>query len=232
MTDPALRLVLFDCDGTLVDSQHAIVHAMETAFTRVGLALPPSSKVRAVIGLPLREAIARLIPPGSEHLTDPATDRYKEAFHALRQRPDHDEPLFPGIRGAIERIAATGALLGIVTGKARRGLLATLGRHDLLDRFVTLHTADDGPGKPAPDMVLRALDATGVAAASTVVIGDTTFDMEMAGNARVGAIGVAWGYHPPARLKAAGAGVIVAMAAELPAAVDRVIAAGTDAARL
>ncbi|MGE0725326.1 MAG: HAD-IA family hydrolase [Alphaproteobacteria bacterium] len=227
----SIRLVLFDCDGTLVDSQHAIVHAMESAFAAVGLPPPPALRVRGVIGLPLREAIARLLPAGGEALADPATARYKEAFYALRQRPDHDEPLFPGIGAALDALDAAGALLGIVTGKARRGLLATLDRHGLGGRFVTLHTADDGPGKPAPDMVFRAIGAVGAGTGATVVIGDTTFDIEMARNAAVRSIGVGWGYHPPARLRAAGADALVAMASEIPAAVERLLAAGADAAR-
>ncbi|MCC7271315.1 MAG: HAD-IA family hydrolase [Alphaproteobacteria bacterium] len=217
-------LVLFDCDGTLVDSQHAIVHAMGEAFAGVGLAPPAATAVRMVIGLSLREAVLRLLPAGCEREADAATARYKDCFLALRRRPDHDEPLFPGVREAIDAIDRSGALLGIVTGKARRGLLATLERHGLTDRFVTLHTADDGPGKPAPDMVLAAIARIGGRARSTVVVGDTTFDMEMAAAAGAQAIGVAWGYHSPAVLRARGAARIVTAAAELPAAVGRLLA--------
>lgn len=229
MAPKTLRLVLFDCDGTLVDSQHAIVEAMAAAFAHVGLSAPPADAVRAVIGLPLLESVRRLLPEEAVAHAGACTARYKETFHRLRQKPDHEEPLFPGIAAAIDRIAADGALLGIVTGKARRGLLATLERHGMRDRFVTLHTADDGPGKPAPDMVLDAMSRTGADPCSTVVIGDTTFDIEMARNARVRSIGVAWGYHSPLLLRQVGADRLATLAAELPCLVTNLTDGEVDA---
>ncbi len=232
MVSKTVRLVLFDCDGTLVDSQHAIVEAMEAAFAHVGLPAPAASAVRAVIGLPLGESVRRLLPQGSTLHADACTAHYRSIFHTLRQQPGHDEPLFPGIRAAIDRIEADGALLGIVTGKARRGLLATLERHGLADRFATLHTADDGPGKPAPDMVLTAMSRMGADPHSTVVVGDTTFDIEMAGNAGVHSIGVAWGYHSPLVLKKVGAQRIATMAAELPRLVAGLVDGERDASLL
>lgn len=232
MVPKSVSLVLFDCDGTLVDSEHAIVEAMAAAFACVGLPAPSAAQVRAVIGLPLTESVCRLLPEEALSQADACTARYRAAVLALRQRPDHDEPLYPGIRAAIERIAAGGALLGIVTGKARRGLLATLERHGLRDCFTTLHTADDGPGKPAPDMVLDAMSRTGADPCATVVIGDTTFDIEMARNACVRSIGVAWGYHSPLVLKRVGADRIATMAMELPRLVAGLLQGTGDAPRL
>jgi phosphoglycolate phosphatase len=99
--------------------------------------------------------------------------------------------------------------LAVATGKSRRGLDATLARHGLEGRFMALKTADDGPGKPNPHMLLDAMAETGVTPDSTVMIGDTVFDIEMASNAQVRSIGVSWGYHDPDELRAAGAAGVI-----------------------
>jgi phosphoglycolate phosphatase len=164
----------------------------------------------------LEQALRHLLPAASDETAAAAAAAFRAAYTAVRAGPDGGEPLFPGIAAALDRIEATGALLGVVTGMARRPLVDLLGRHGLAGRFVTLQSADDGRGKPAPDMVLRAIAAVGADAASTIVVGDTTFDVEMARNARVPAIGVAWGHHSPLLLKRAGADRIATMPAELP----------------
>lgn len=220
-----MRLVLFDCDGTLVDGQHAIVEAMAAAFVHAGLPAPSAAAVRDVLGLSLNEAVERLLPPATPAGEAAAAMlQCRGTFDAMCRGPAPEEPLFPGIREAVDAIAATGALLGIVTGKGRRDLLATLDRQGLRDRFITLHSADDGPGKPAPDMVLDAICRTGADAGSTIVIGDTTFDIEMARNAGVRSVGVAWGNHSPVALKRAGADRIAATPADLPRLVGEMLA--------
>ncbi len=220
-----LRLVIFDCDGTLVDSQHAIVGAMTAGFVAEGLAAPPPALVRRVVGLPLVEAVAALAPdlPAVRH--ERIAEAYKDAHLAGRVAGASIEPLFEGIRGALDTLDAAGHLLGVATGKGSRGLRHTLDLHGLAGRFVTLQTSDLCPGKPRPDMVLRALAETGVAAADAVVVGDTSFDMLMAGNAGVAAVGVTWGYHPPDELTATGAHCLVDRPDEIPAAVARVLGA-------
>ncbi len=190
-----IRFVVFDCDGTLVDSQHAIVEAMRISFRETGLVEPDASSVRHVVGLTLEDAIARLLPRALPELHRQVAAAYRGAFQTLRSRPDHREPLFGGIREVIDALTDAGVPLGVATGKSRRGLIATLDRHGLGGKFVTLQTVDDNPGKPAPDMLRRAMADAGANPGQTVMVGDTIYDIEMARNAGTAVIGVAWGYH-------------------------------------
>jgi phosphoglycolate phosphatase len=215
------RLILFDCDGTLVDSQGPILTTMAQAFLEFGLKAPPAGAVRRVIGLMLSKAIAELAPALSSADHDRLVKNYKAIYASARTEPGHDEPLYPGVVPVLDRLRADGFLLGVATGKARRGLDATLALHGLADRFVTLQTSDNNPSKPHPGMVLKAMEATGAEPGATLVVGDTSFDMNMARNAGVMAVGVSWGYHPPEELSAAGAvAVIRDFAALLPFAAD------------
>jgi phosphoglycolate phosphatase len=221
----ALRLAVFDLDGTLVDSQHMIAAAMAAAFAGLGLAPPEVAAVRRVVGLSLGTAVARLAPGlgGAGQLELEA--RYKDAFAALRHAGEVVEAPFDGAFAALDTLEQAGWLLGIATGKSVLGLAATLERFGLTGRFVTLQTADTNPGKPAPQMLHRAMEQAGVGPAATVMIGDTSFDMEMAGNAWVAALGVDWGYHEGAELMAAGAARVVGRFADLPGAVDALVPA-------
>lgn len=219
----AVRLVVFDCDGTIVDGQHAICAAMCEAFRINRLEEPTAQAVRRVVGLPLGEAIARLALVADAALIEILSKSYKESFFRLRQRPDHHEPLFPGVADTLELLNESGFVLGIATGKSRKGLLATLDRHGLSSYFSVLKSSDDGPGKPDPHMLIYAMSDTGAAPGSTVMIGDTVFDVEMARSAKVPAIGVGWGYHEGAELKAAGAAAVVERFDELPSLVERFI---------
>jgi phosphoglycolate phosphatase len=214
MAEP--RLILFDCDGTLVDSQHVIFAAMTHAYDAHGLPCPEIDVVRRVVGLGLVEAIEALAPElgREEHVT--LAQAYKSAFGLLRQDPRHREPLFPGVRETLVSLAEAGFLLGVATGKSRKGLASTLRLHGLGDVFVTLQTADDAPGKPHPGMIENALRATGAARADTVMVGDTVFDIRMARNARVHPLGVSWGYHDVAELTEAGALHVLDAYAALP----------------
>ena len=224
MTGPlAIRLAVFDCDGTLVDSQHSIVAAMHAASAAHRLEEPSAERVRRVVGLHLLEAIRVLWPTCAEDTLGRIQESYIAAFQNLRARGLVNDPLYPGAREAIERLDTSGWRLGVATGKSHRGLMATLDRHAMTDRFVTLQTADRAAGKPHPEMLRKAMAEAGAEAVATVMIGDTTFDMEMARAARTRAVGVAWGYHEADELKAAGAEIIVADFAELPAALDALL---------
>jgi phosphoglycolate phosphatase len=214
----SLKLVIFDCDGTLVDSQHMIAAAMQRAYADHDLLLPPHERIVSIIGLSLEQAFARLGEGIPKFPVATLVERYKAAFFALRQSGEHAEPLFPGARETVDILAQRpDVLLGIATGKSQRGVAAVLARHGLADRFHVIKTADDAPSKPHPGMVIDAMGEAGVAPADTVLVGDTVFDMEMARAAGVRAIGVAWGYHPVEALRAAGAqGVIEDFPALIP----------------
>lgn len=199
------RLAVFDCDGTLVDGQASICEAMEAAFAEAGLAPPDRHAVRRIVGLSLPQAVRRLVPdclPETEAL---AVDAYKRAYRTAREEGRIAEPLFDGIAELIERLHGAGWLLGVATGKSDKGLAHCLAAHGLTHRFATLQTADRHPSKPHPAMMEAALGETLADPARTVMIGDTAFDMGLAVNSGVRAIGVAWGYHEAAELIAAGA---------------------------
>lgn len=216
-----MKLVLFDCDGTLVDSQHVIVAAMGRAFARAELAMPPREAVLGIVGLSLVEAMQRLGEDDPRFPAERLADLYREAFRELRTEPDFSEPMFPGMRALVDTLAARDdVLLGIATGKSQRGVAAVLAHHGLEGRFVTIQTADDAPSKPHPAMVLQAMAATGAAPMDTVLIGDTSFDMVMARAAAARAIGVSWGYHAPDLLTQSGAERLANDADELRQAID------------
>lgn len=220
-----LRFAVFDVDGTLADSQHNIVAAMEEAFAALSLDPPPAEAVRAIIGLSLPMAVARLLAPQDPQsidsaLVDRLSQAYRDAFFARRSRPDFDEPLFPGARPVLEGLRDSGVLLGLATGKSARGVLVFLERHDLAGLIDVWRSADDGPGKPDPWMLRSAMDALGCAPAETVMIGDTTYDMDMARGAGAGALGVSWGSHRPDQLRAAGARAIADRMTDIPALLE------------
>jgi phosphoglycolate phosphatase len=209
--DPAPRLIIFDVDGTLIDSQDYILAAMRRAFVTAGLPVPADAATLGIVGLSLPQAMEVLLPG----LDGPGRDRlvqlYKDSFHALRAETggEAQSPFYPGARDALERLGRAGYLLSVATGKARRGLDHMLDSHGLRPLFVGTQCADDAPSKPHPGMVLNCLAATGVAAHCAVVVGDTEYDMAMARAAGARAVGVGWGYHSRARLLRGGAEVIV-----------------------
>jgi phosphoglycolate phosphatase len=211
------RLCIFDCDGTLVDSQHEIIAAMQQAFVDSGLAEPTAEAIRHIVGLSLRDAVLALLPPTATVTVSEVAAAYVAALAAVRGPAGPMQPLYPGVREALEGLEADGWILGIATGKSRAGLLITLAEHDLTDRFATLQTADVVAGKPSPDMVLNAVAETGARMSETVMVGDTVYDVLMARSAGAAAIGVGWGYHPRAALTAAGASHIVDSFADLVA---------------
>lgn len=209
------RLVIFDCDGTLVDSQVAICTAMESAFAAAGLPPPDRNRVRRIVGLSLPQALALLAPDATEDERLRVLEAYKASFRSARSEGVLEEPLYPGLDALLRRLSAGGSALGVATGKSDRGLIACLTRHGVRNLFVTLQTADRHPSKPHPAMLEAALFEAGIGADEAVMVGDTVFDIDMARAAGVRAVGVAWGYHEPAELLEAGACGVAESAEEL-----------------
>ncbi|MGR3490433.1 MAG: HAD-IA family hydrolase [Shimia sp.] len=214
-----LSLVLWDVDGTLVDSQAHIVGAMEQAFAVQGLAAPARQDILGIVGLSLPEAMARLAP-GAD--TARLVADYKQAFQDLRSVLGRDgAPLYPGIRAVLDGLnVREDVVQGVATGKSRRGLDHVIELHELGRMFVTRQDADGHPSKPHPSMGLTAMAEAG--AEQGVMIGDTTFDMEMGRAAGLRTIGVAWGYHPVAAL-APFADEIATEVAQLPDLIEKAL---------
>ena len=218
------KLILFDCDGTLVDSQHMIVATMTEAFVKLGHAPPDKAGVLSIIGLSLPEAIGRLDPGLDAVTVGLVADAYRDTYQAMKFRLAETAPLYPGALDALRTLAARDdILLGVVTGKSRRGLDAILETHGLTSLFAVLRTADDGPSKPHPFMVVDAVAALGGDVSRAVVIGDTGFDMLMARAAGAFALGVTWGYNGRDELTQAGAQVLANSFSEVPALVTELL---------
>lgn len=209
------RLAVFDCDGTLVDGQAAVCTAMDAAFAAQGLPLPDRHLVRRSVGLSLPQAVRSLLPEADEDLRQAIDLAYRHAFRAAREAGQLVEPLYAGVRELLDALRDAGWLLGVATGKSDRGLEHCLATHGLSQHFITLQTADRHPSKPHPAMLEAALFEAGAGPDAAVMIGDMAFDMAMAVNAGVRALGVDWGYHTPAELTAAGAAAVARNPAEL-----------------
>ncbi len=210
-----MKLAVFDCDGTLVDGQADVLWAMARAFERAKLPAPNPDIVRRLVGLSLPVAIRELAPALEEAQRREVTEFYKSSFRARREEGLLNEPLYDGIAELLHALHDGGWQLAVATGKSDRGLTTCLAAHGLSDLFISLQTADRHPSKPHPAMLEAALFEAGVQPEEAVMIGDTSFDMQMAVAARVRGIGVAWGYHPPEDLLATGADVVVRNIAHL-----------------
>jgi phosphoglycolate phosphatase len=209
------RLAIFDCDGTLVDSGATIVRAVAETFDAHGLPVPPPRECRRVIGLSLSEAIGTLVPDASGAEQALLIDTYKSKFFQARLEGRVEEPLFDGIAELLDALEADGWLLAVATGKSDRGLGHCLDCHGWSTRFVSLQTGDRHPSKPHPSMVLLAMADARAAPETTIVIGDTTYDMGMAAAAGTAGIGAGWGYHDEGELLAAGAFAVAMEPAEV-----------------
>ena len=185
------RLLAFDWDGTLADSTALIARALQQACRDLGLAVPDDDAARHVIGLGHADAIRHLAPSLEPGLHARFSERY--GVHYLAG--DAEIPLFEGVREMLAELVERGFLLGIATGKSRRGLARSLAQHGLAHHFAAFRCADEGFPKPHPDMLLALMDRCGTEASETLMIGDTTHDLELARNAGASAIAVTYGAH-------------------------------------
>ena len=206
----SVKLFIFDCDGTIVDSQHTIVEGMDHAFAANDMESPGANATRSIIGLSLEPAVDKLRPGLSASKRDAVVASYKDYVISKRAGGEAEEHLYDGAKEVIETLAGEDRyLLGIATGKAYRGVVHLFDCYGWHDHFVTVQTADRAPSKPHPGMIHQAMNETGIDAANTVMIGDTSYDMQMAKSAGVTGVGVTWGYHSPAVLKETGANHLV-----------------------
>jgi phosphoglycolate phosphatase len=197
---------------------------MTTTFEAAGLTPPTTTQSRRVIGLSLPVAIARLLGTEVTPLAEKLADDYRSRYRASLVQAEGREGLFPGAREALDFLASwPDTLLGIATGKGLHGVHRLTQLHGIAGHFVTLQTPDHNPSKPHPGMMLRGMAETGAEARDTVIIGDTTFDIEMGKAAGTKAIGVTWGHHDPHELLAAGADILVETYADLPLAIKKVL---------
>lgn len=200
------KLVIFDCDGTLVDSQHMIISAMHATYEKLKLEPEDDLRIRATVGLSPLETMAALRPDDTVDFHHMMALTFKQTFYESRiSNMAGPDPLYPGTRDVLVRLQDEGYLLGVATGNSNRGLARVIDEHNLDGFFVTLQTADNHPSKPHPSMIHTAIADAGSHESLTVMVGDTSFDMRMARAAGCHALGVNWGYHSEDELRMGGA---------------------------
>jgi len=212
MMESSIRFVVFDWDGTLMDSEAQIVYCLHASIADLSLEPLTDDTVKNVIGLGLHEAIDMLVP-GRDHAFHQAfVEAYRKHWFA-----HEGSSLFAGAREALEVIKASGLKIGIATGKARRGLRRVLDQTGLSDCFDATRCADETPSKPHPQMLLELMQELGVHPHQTLMVGDTEYDMEMATNAGAGKVAVRSGVHSEERLNRHAPLVCLDRVTELPA---------------
>jgi phosphoglycolate phosphatase len=210
----AYRLVVFDWDGTLIDSIGSIVACTQAALLDAGVEPPPLPVLRGSIGLGLTDSVERVFPGATTIARELILDRYRhhwvETWHAR-----HDP--FPAARATLAALAEAGTLLAVATAKSRRGLVRDFERTGLGPLFHASRTLDECPPKPAPGMLLELMDELGARPAETLMVGDTRWDLEMARNAGVDGVGVLCGAQPEDELRGCPQLACLAHVGELPA---------------
>ncbi len=207
-------LIIFDVDGTLVDSQNLIYAAQCATFEAHGLPLPSREKVLSLVGLSLTPTFEALV--GKDGPVAELDATYRKLFNQVLSDPAHHEPLFPAVTETLKSLAARpDVTLGVATGKSVRGIMRVMEQHGWTDLFSTIQTADTHPSKPHPSMLEAAVSETGIDKSRSFFVGDTSYDMSMAVSAGITGIGVDWGYHPVASLREAGASRIISAMEDL-----------------
>lgn len=213
------ELVIFDWDGTLIDSSDLIVESVQAAIEATGLPERSPESIRRIIGLGMGEAMAALYPDEAGEAQDRLAQYYRERF--TRTTATRPAPLFAGVDGLLQRLESAGYLLAIATGKSRSGLLRDLRASGLEDRFVASRTVDESGSKPSPAMVEALLAEFAMAPEKALMVGDTVFDLQMARLAGMPAVGVTWGNHGRDQLQEAAPHQLVDSVDELAAYLDR-----------
>ncbi len=198
-TDKSVELIIFDWDGTLMDSEAKIVNCFRKATADVDIDYPGDEATRDIIGLGLKEALDVLLPDFDDDIRKQVVDRYREHFLYLDET---EMPLFKGVEEGLKKLQGNDYSLAIATGKARIGLDRVLEHCQLGEYFVISRCADEAKSKPHPRMVQDILAETGISAENAIVVGDTTYDIQMAHSASTDALAVSYGVHSREKLKA------------------------------
>jgi phosphoglycolate phosphatase len=193
------KLIVFDWDGTLMDSEARIVSCIHAAFTDLELPLPSVEAARDIIGLGLDEAMAVLMPEIGREGRLALIERYRYHFLVANETPT---ALFPRVTETLDWLRGRDYLLAVATGKSRRGLDLVLNSSGIGGHFAATRCADETFSKPHPEMLLQLMDELGVDGGETLMVGDTEYDMQMAHNAGARALAVCYGVHSPERLLA------------------------------
>lgn len=192
------KLIVFDWDGTIMDSVSHIVSCLKIAITELNLDPKTDNELKNIIGLGLREALVALYPQGTDDEFTELTDRYRKHFF---DQEHEDCELFTGARELIEELHEQDYFLAVATGKGRNGLDKVLQETGMEKYFPVTRCADESHSKPHPQMLLDIIDWYGVEAKETIMIGDTEYDLQMANNAATHSIGVTYGVHEERRLR-------------------------------
>jgi phosphoglycolate phosphatase len=194
-----VEAIIFDWDGTLMDSEARILACLNAAFQEINQPIPDRHQARQIIGLGLDEALATLVPQLTIGIRKDLAERYRAHFLADHFQPS---PLFPGVTDMLKQLHTEGLKLAIATGKSRRGLEIAFRQTGLEPLFHATRCADETQSKPHPQMLLELLAELNTTAATTLMVGDTSFDMDMARQIQMPAVAVSQGVHSPERLLA------------------------------
>ena len=224
-----MRLVIFDLDGTMIDSQAIICESMRLAFAEFGLEPPAREEILSIIGLTLNVAIAKLLNRPIDDEIEAMAGCYRNRYAQMQKLPEFKSPYYDGIGEVVEELSNEAeTLLAIATGKSRRGLNSMIDVHGLRDKLVAWRSADDCPSKPHPAMILQCCEIAGCDPWQSVMVGDSNYDMLMAKNAGARALGVSWGYQPVEALKNSGAHMIIDKPSELVWAIGNLLKAAAQ----
>ena len=197
MNQQHYELIVFDWDGTLMDSAAKIVHCFQAAARDAGLAPPPDAAIRNIIGLGLVDALDLVLPGVDKETREQVVQNYRRHFIHIDQT---ETALFPGVIDGLEQLSTHGYRLAVATGKARRGLDRVLRDTATSGYFCVTRCADEALSKPHPQMLHDILEYTGVDAERALMVGDTTYDLQMALAANVPSLAVSYGAHERERL--------------------------------
>ncbi len=217
-----MRLIIFDADGTIINSRSIILEGMRRVFMEFNYPTPPTDAALATIGLSLDLVFANLLDRPVDGEIEAMSASYKKRSGELQKIPELHSQLYDGIDTIMDILSAhPDTLLAVATGKSRRGLNSMIDTYGYRDKFIASRTADDCPSKPHPAMILECCEIAGCEMSNTVMVGDSSYDMQMAVQAGTKALGVSWGYQPVHALEQSGADAIIDHPLDIPGAIDK-----------